>query len=104
MEPLAFESIRLRDIITVPAGFVSDFASVPRALRSIIDNDDPGVVMPSIVHDYLYRHSGKVPGGPFSRLEADDLMLEGMEVCGLPPTKRRLVYIAIRVGGAFTWR
>ena len=101
---LGFVSDRMKVSIFVPIGFVSDFASVPRGLRSIVDNDDPGVVMPSIVHDYLYRNSGKVPEGPFSRKEADDLMLEGMEVCGLPTTQRRAVYFAIRTGGAFTWK
>jgi hypothetical protein len=99
--PITFRSARFMVEIAVPAGFLTDLASVPAYLRSIVDNDDPGVLLPAIVHDYVCRCEGRVAGGPFSRREADDMMLEGMEVCGLPTTKRRLVYFAIRFGSRF---
>lgn len=101
---VSFTSVILAEKLVVPAGFCSDFASVPKGLRGVVDNDDPGVILPSIFHDWLYRNRGDVPGGPFSRKEADDVMLEGMKALGLPILKRRAVYFAIRVGGRFTWK
>lgn len=102
--PLTFVSERFGLSITAPTGFRTDIASVPRAFRSFIDNDDPGVFQPAIIHDYICKNEGDLPEGLFDRKFADEVMLEGMEICGLPTTQRRAVYLAIRTGGRWSTR
>lgn len=80
------------EIVTVPAGFVTDLASVPRALWSIFPPHGSWAKA-AIVHDYLYS-SGKT-----SRVYADRVFLEGMEVLGVPLLKRQLMYWAVRLFG-----
>lgn len=104
LAPLVYVSQKFSITITVPKGFVSDSASVPRYLRSFVDNDDPGIFQPSILHDYICLAEGEIPEGPFDRKEADEMMLEAMEVCGMPTTQRFLVYRAIRNGGKWSKR
>jgi hypothetical protein len=41
-------------IIEVDPGFITDFASIPKPLRSIVDNDEWYVIIAAIVHDALY--------------------------------------------------
>src|SRR6266487_2787100 len=40
--------------IEIPKGFYTDFASVPPALHSIIDDDSPIILFPSAPHDFLF--------------------------------------------------
>jgi len=35
----------------IKKGAVTDLASVPKLLRSFVDNDDPGIVLAAIIHD-----------------------------------------------------
>jgi hypothetical protein len=44
-------------LITVPRYFVTDFASIPRFLWSLLPKWD-GYGTPSVVHDYLYWERG----------------------------------------------
>lgn len=104
MQPFQFVSVRFMLTITVPKGFFSDLASVPRVARWLIDNDDPGVLTPALVHDYICLNEGEIPEGPFDRKEADDIMHEGTEVCGLKQPFRQIVYMAIRAGGKWSKR
>jgi hypothetical protein len=41
-----------QDRITVPAGFATDFASIPQALQAIIRANGP-YNLPAVVHDFL---------------------------------------------------
>jgi hypothetical protein len=47
--------------VTVPVGFITDFASIPRIGRSIIQKDGPHR-LPAVLHDYLYKHAGQIVG------------------------------------------
>lgn len=78
--------------ITVPAGFVTDFASVPKVplaywLVGGIANK------PSCIHDYLYRAC------IFERAVADYIFKEGMEVILIQAWKRQAMYKAVRTFG-----
>jgi len=42
-------------IIEVPAGFVTDYASIPKYLRWYINSDDPKIMGPAFIHDFLYQ-------------------------------------------------
>ena len=84
-------------VISIPAGFVTDFASVPRILWPLISPwGNHGIC--AILHDYLYRY------GVFDRVVCDALFLEAMRVSGVGAFKRRVIYASVRVWGRYAWR
>jgi hypothetical protein len=89
------EEYRWRFVI-VPAGFLTDFASTPRALWWWLP--PTGRYAPAaVVHDYLYVV------GVTTREVADRLFLEGMAELGVNAVRRRLMYWAVRLFGADQW-
>jgi hypothetical protein len=80
------------DVITVPAGFVTDLASVPRALWSIFPPHGR-YAKAAIIHDYLYEFAIG------SKEYADNVFLEAMEVLGVPAYKRKMMFWAVRLFG-----
>jgi hypothetical protein len=78
--------------VTVPAGFVTDFASVPRPLWPIFPPAGAWCEA-AVVHDYLYSSKA------CSRFLADALFRECMAHCGVPVWRRMLMYYAVRVFG-----
>ena len=94
--------VRLRNGIRleveIPAGFETDFASVPRLLWPLFPPDGPWLEA-SIVHDYCYRQPV-----PFSRFFADALFRELMARYGVPRWRRVLFYYAVRLCGWLWWK
>lgn len=87
-------------VVNVPAGFETDFASVPRVLWNIFP--PWGVYGPaSVVHDSLYGREGAV--GAISKEEADKVFLEAMETSGVPFLKRWTLYLAVKEFGQHAW-
>jgi hypothetical protein len=83
--------------IEVPAGFETDFNSVPRGLWNFFppwEYPEAGVV-----HDYLYR----LPG-PHSRSEADRVHRRILEILGCPWWKRWGAWTALRSFGWVPWK
>jgi hypothetical protein len=94
--PLSHQIGRTRDSITVPAGFVADFLSIPRSLwteLSPVGEHERA----AIVHDYLYWFQ------PCEREEADNLLMIAMRQAGIPDLQRGAVYAGVRIGGSETW-
>jgi hypothetical protein len=100
------------ETIIVPEGFLTDFASIPRALW---------VAMPptgaygkaAVIHDYLYRLGGLVPHAVtpdgttyrrFSRAECDQIFRDAMKVLGVGRTLRTLMWMGVRAGGGKGFR
>lgn len=110
--PLSYRPGDRQHAITVPAGFVTDLASVPRWAWTLIPPDGPWVKA-AIIHDFLYATGGtgkwkKHPASitrsePYTRLEADTIMREGMENRGVGWISRNLIYAAVRLGGGPGW-
>lgn len=48
-------------IYTIPAGFVSDLASIPRLARIFIDRGDARLAKASILHDHMIQNTGFSP-------------------------------------------
>lgn len=88
--------------ITIPNGMPTDLASIPKAFRSIFDRMD--MIGPALVHDYLYWAEvlpAKMDMPMKSlRLLADKLLYEMLLQNGYPKWKAKLVYWAVRAGGA----
>ena len=102
VEPLQYASAVLGGVLTVPAGFPTDFASIPRGLWNVlppIGKYDAGAVC----HDMLYR-DGAVGGRAIERGVADRALREAMEVCGVTRVQRWLIYAGLRTGGWVVWR
>lgn len=83
-------------LLTVPVGFKTDFASVPR-IGIIYAMLGDTAHEPAVVHDWLY-YSGLI-----SRKESDQVLLEAMAVIGLPAWRRWPIYWGVRMGGWYAW-
>ena len=106
LEPLTYWPLAA-EAVMVPAGFLTDGASVPRLLWALYPPFGGEYDRAAVVHDYLYRFAELYHGndhGHISRGQADDLMLEMMEVDGFRPSGRRTVWSGVRVGGWVSWR
>lgn len=83
-------------IITVPVGFYTDFASVPR-LGIVYSLLGDCAHEPAVIHDWLYYSAIK------SKEVADDVLLEAMGVIGLPAWRRYPIYWGVKFGGFAAW-
>lgn len=78
--------------ITVPAGFVTDGASVPRLFWNIVPPYGRYLVA-AIVHDYMYETAHNYKG------YADAVFLLNMERAGVKKWKRIVMYYAVKLFG-----
>ena len=85
------------DRITVPVGFETDYASVPRAFWSIVAPRGAHEAA-ALIHDYLYKYNLR------TRKEADRIYIEGLTVLNVPVWKCQLMHKAVRVWGWVPWR
>lgn len=84
---------------TVPVGFRSDGASIPRILWARIGHPLSGrFVRAATLHDWSYRH----PSGE-SRATIDARFRRGLEVDGVPWARRWAMYVGVRAGGWRAW-
>jgi hypothetical protein len=96
--PFSFLSTEIGAIV-VPAGFWTDFGSVPALTKNVVDDDDPDLLFGSLPHDDLYNRKGQLPDGrKITRLQADRMLREAMLACGSPSLKANIVYNAVRIG------
>lgn len=89
-----FDDKIIKKKIKVPKGFVTDFASVPRFLWSII----PPIgryTKAAVLHDYLYVNPKLVK----NKKEADKIFLQAMRVLGVKKTRRYTMYYMVRLFG-----
>lgn len=92
LAPLVYESDVAKRIITVPAGFPTDLASVPRLpiMYALCGNMARRA---AVLHDYLYT------SGRESRSMADAVFKEASAVIGVPGLVRWLMWAGVRIGG-----
>lgn len=84
--------------IRVPAGFVTDFASIPRALWSLLPPTGK-YGRAAVIHDLLYRTPGLATRG-----EADRVLLEAAKVCGCGWLVCSTIYAGVRAGGWLSYK
>ncbi len=82
-----------RQVIRVPRGFETDFASIPiwasAMINPIGDNAEAAVI-----HDWLYA-----VGEPGQREQADSILLYALQQAHAPALQSKLMYEAVRAGG-----
>lgn len=84
------------EAVTVPSGFVTDFASIPRIFWSAL-RPDGEYAYAAVVHDYLYWTQTR------SRDEADHIFKIAMEDFKINALTVGAMYRAVRVGGQSAW-
>lgn len=84
--------------ITVPTGFRTDGASVPRVFWNIFDPYSGDYFHAAIVHDYLYSRQSTLHFD-CDRQEADKIFKEAMFNRGVPWPTREAIYRAVRMFG-----
>ncbi|EEG7362757.1 DUF1353 domain-containing protein [Salmonella enterica] len=95
-EPFAFYlSDNENDVIEVPAGFVTDLATIPRIFWILLPPDGKyaKAAKAAIIHDYLYDNALR------TKKEADLIFLDCMTVLGVPRRKRIIMYYAVKLFG-----
>jgi len=83
-------------IITVPKLFITDFASVPRAFWNVIPPWGK-YGFAAVIHDYLY-YDQTLP-----KKDADEILMDGMEVLGVGTVERDIIYEAVSKAGQAAW-
>lgn len=86
--------------ITVPAGFVTDGASVPRPLWSICAPMGGSFGEAAIIHDFLYSKYSTCT----NRKIADRIFYKIGRHRGANLIQAKLVYIAVRIFGSSHWK
>lgn len=82
-------------IYSVPNGFITDLASVPRVMWACYSPNDARTIPAAILHDYLYRSNL-----PVTRKEADDIFYRCLIAGGTPKRTASKYYMGVR---AFGW-
>ena len=83
--------------ITVPKGFVTDFASIPQAFWGTGLSPNGKYSKAAIVHDYLYWAQG------CTRKQADNILMIAMKESDVDVTTRAAIYEGVRLGGDTAW-
>lgn len=82
--------------VVVPAGFVTDLASIPRVFWSLLPSDG-AYTFPAIIHDYLYWTQIHPRG------VADRVFRYGMDDMKVSSAVALTIYTAVKVGGESAW-
>ena len=83
--------------VTVPSGFVTDLASIPRPFFTLL-RPDGQYTYPAIVHDYLYWTQDR------PRKTCDLIFKMGMEEFGIAEETISTIHLAVRRFGGLSWR
>jgi hypothetical protein len=95
--PLVYQSDVAGETFTVPAGFQTDLASVPRLPFVFLLAGD-SARKASVVHDFLYTTH------PVARNVADAVLKEASLLTGVPKWRAWLMWAGVRLGGASHWQ
>lgn len=101
-EPCEVTNAYGHPIFAIPAGYVTDFASVPRAMWSIFPPHGR-MTTASIVHDYMYDRKMYEDTMTDPRLFADRLFVTNCIRDGVPVWQTWVIYSIIRLFGRSWW-
>jgi hypothetical protein len=85
-----YGSVLLARVLEIEAGFLTDFASVPRALWTLLPPTGR-YGKAAVLHDDLYRTPGLA-----TRAQADGVFLEAMTELGVSKATRQIMYRGVR--------
>ena len=94
------QELRIMPGLTVPAGFSSDGASVPRFFwRLVFPPGDQKALRAAFVHDWIYRTH---PEG-WTRAAADQLFRKLLISDWMPEYRAYLAWLGVRLFGSAAW-
>ena len=82
--------------VSVPVGFVTDLASIPRALRGLLDINGRSR-RPAMAHDWMYTSQ------PFPREQCDEIFRKALIAEGESEEAAWIYWEGVRIGGASHW-
>ncbi len=88
----SFSYIGARETFTIPAGFRTDFASVPRVFVWLLPRYGRWTEA-AILHDYLWELSRQ---NKFRKSDADGIFNRAMRELGVPYLRRWIIWAAVR--------
>ena len=91
LEPLTYRG--RRDTFVVPAGFCTDFASVPRVVVWLFPRFGR-YTLAAVLHDWLTDVG--IAAGAISARDADGVFRRVMRELGVPPVRRWLMWCGVR--------
>ena len=99
VHPLAYRGDR--DRFVVPAGFRTDFATVPRVVTWLVPRFG-AFTLAAVLHDWLCTEG--ITSGVVTSREADGLFRRVMRESGVPVLRRWLMWAGVRWGALSTPR
>lgn len=96
LAPFSFYSELIGGLITVPAGFITDEASVPRIVGAYLLYGGKGKKA-SVIHDWAYSTQA------YSREVADAIFREALHTSQYPEWVVTGMYAGVRIGGWVAW-
>lgn len=109
-----YDGVRYR--LVIKSGFVTDFASIPRLLWSILEPFNFQYTPACLPHDLGYETNGDLTlwvcdgvgwapvNAELTRRAVDDLMYWGMVARSTPTWKANAIYSSVRLWGWVAWR
>lgn len=95
--PIRYLSEIAARMFTIPVGFFTDFASVPRWMPVIYALIGDRAHEAAALHDWLYY------AAITTRKMADRVLREAVITCGISNWQANLFYIGVRAGGWKAW-
>jgi hypothetical protein len=92
-----YQSDLLGRAITIEAGFLTDFASVPRVPFAYWLFGD-SAHKAAVIHDWLFHHHEIC-----DEHTANRVLLEAMDVEHIPEWRRIAIYEGVQIGGESSW-
>ncbi|MBN1787855.1 MAG: DUF1353 domain-containing protein [Sedimentisphaerales bacterium] len=86
------------ETIKVPAGFLTDFTTIPRIFWAILPRWGK-YGNAAVIHDYLYWMQFE----KYSRKRADQIFLEGMLVLNTRKWIAKIIYLSVKYFGSIAW-
>lgn len=105
LSPLSYVTADRLWTITVPAGFVTDYASIPRPLWLVIPPRGK-YNRAAIIHDFLYQAAPRDArtGDRCTWTTADAILREACANLEVRATQRWTIWLGLRAGGWVTWK
>jgi hypothetical protein len=88
----------------IKPGFVTDFASVPRFVRWLLDSGGRNAA-PGVLHDVAWRESKRTTASRrVDPWHADGMFRRALRYSGLAPIPRNMIWVGVRLAAIFSGR
>lgn len=84
---------------SIPLGFVTDGATIPKFFWNTLSDTDPNILYPSFAHDFGYSVHGCLPDHTVTKDQVDQMLRELMRLYGAPEWQCNAVYEAVHLFG-----